>query len=317
MARLNLVHLETICWIARLGTFTAAADRLNTTQPAISGRVRELESALQFNVFDRTGRSVTLTPQGRMLVEQIEPLVRNIERVATTLMDPSAETGRVRIGAGHISREWLAQMISDLQAKMPQVFYDIEVDLASNLTRKVAQGHLDLAVIAGTTGESHLLTEELGQTPLNWYASPTFLDSLDVDPLDFQRLFHTVPLWTVPRNSQFFPIAMMALEQYDVDQRRISSSHDMNVTIALVREGAGAGFLPEVLIADDLRSGKLVKIDTDVQDVLVSIYLIMHPDRISPLLQSIAAGAATFSHKVLIPGEKILEGIAKTSEDNT
>jgi len=38
--------LETLCWIARLGSFTAAAERLNTTQPAISKRVKELEEAI-------------------------------------------------------------------------------------------------------------------------------------------------------------------------------------------------------------------------------------------------------------------------------
>ena len=46
MARLNLVNAETLCWIARLGTFTAAAERLFTTQSAVSARMRELEQSL-------------------------------------------------------------------------------------------------------------------------------------------------------------------------------------------------------------------------------------------------------------------------------
>ena len=46
MRRLSLTNLETLCWIARLGTFTAAAERLNTTQPAVSNRVKELEQAI-------------------------------------------------------------------------------------------------------------------------------------------------------------------------------------------------------------------------------------------------------------------------------
>src|SRR3546814_14165126 len=44
--RIAFYHLETLLWIARLGTFAAAAERLNTTQPAISARVRELENHL-------------------------------------------------------------------------------------------------------------------------------------------------------------------------------------------------------------------------------------------------------------------------------
>ena len=43
MKRVSLTNLETLCAIARLGSFTAAAERLNTTQPAISQRIKELE----------------------------------------------------------------------------------------------------------------------------------------------------------------------------------------------------------------------------------------------------------------------------------
>ena len=41
--RVSLYHLETLLWIDRLGTFSAAAERLNTTQPTVSARMRELE----------------------------------------------------------------------------------------------------------------------------------------------------------------------------------------------------------------------------------------------------------------------------------
>ena len=56
--RIAFYHLETLLWIARLGTFAAAAARLNTTQPAISARVRELESHLGTALFRREGRTM-------------------------------------------------------------------------------------------------------------------------------------------------------------------------------------------------------------------------------------------------------------------
>ncbi|MEN9925330.1 MAG: hypothetical protein RL268_1456, partial [Pseudomonadota bacterium] len=68
MRKLAIYHLETLLWIARLGTFRAAAERLNTTQPAISARVREIESQLGVEIFRREGRGVVLTARGRQLV---------------------------------------------------------------------------------------------------------------------------------------------------------------------------------------------------------------------------------------------------------
>ena len=54
--RLTLAQIETFYWIARLGSFHAAARRLSLTQPSISGRIRELELDLGCALFDRTGR---------------------------------------------------------------------------------------------------------------------------------------------------------------------------------------------------------------------------------------------------------------------
>ena len=75
MSRVTIVNLETLCWIARLGSFTAAAERLNTTQPAISKRVKDLEDGLGVSLFHRQGRRMELTIQGRDLVQRAQPLL--------------------------------------------------------------------------------------------------------------------------------------------------------------------------------------------------------------------------------------------------
>ena len=72
--RIALYHLETLLWIDRLGTFSAAAERLNTTQPAVSARMRELEQRLGSALFRRDGRAMSLTPAGRKLVAEANRL---------------------------------------------------------------------------------------------------------------------------------------------------------------------------------------------------------------------------------------------------
>src|SRR3546814_13734497 len=88
-------HLETLLWIARLGTFAAAAERLNTTQPAISARVRELENHLGTVLFRREGRTMTLTPAGRELVRESEPLWARFQGVLMGCSDIACATGVV------------------------------------------------------------------------------------------------------------------------------------------------------------------------------------------------------------------------------
>ena len=137
MRRISLTNLETLCWIARLGSFTAAAQRLNATQPAISGRVRELEQSLRVSLFQKRGRKMELTIQGRELVEQAQPLLSRIEELITSLDNPAAISGIVRIGVGEmVSVSWFGSFMAQLHALMPRLRYQIEVDL------KIGRAHV-------------------------------------------------------------------------------------------------------------------------------------------------------------------------------
>src|SRR3546814_17866011 len=100
--RIAFYHLETLLWIARLGTFAAAAERLNMTQPAISVRGRELENHLGTVFFRREGRSLPLTPVGRALVRDTEP--------------PWARFQGVLIVCGDIARTHWVVLIGGLSA---------------------------------------------------------------------------------------------------------------------------------------------------------------------------------------------------------
>ena len=80
---MRMGHLETLVWIARLGSFRAAAARLHLTQPTISMRVRELEAQVGVALFDRRSYRARLTPRGREVVgyaEQILGLADRIDR---------------------------------------------------------------------------------------------------------------------------------------------------------------------------------------------------------------------------------------------
>jgi len=77
--RITLRHLEALYWVSRLGSFTAAAGRLHSTQSAISMRIRDLEETLAQELFDRTARSARLTAEGHELVGYAERVMGLME----------------------------------------------------------------------------------------------------------------------------------------------------------------------------------------------------------------------------------------------
>ena len=98
MRKLNTTNLELAVWIAKLGSFTAAAERMNTTQPAVSARVKELEDSLGSRVFVRQGRGVELTPEGREFVSKAEEILKQIDALSVSFTKASS-AGVVRMGS--------------------------------------------------------------------------------------------------------------------------------------------------------------------------------------------------------------------------
>jgi LysR family transcriptional regulator, transcriptional activator of nhaA len=71
--------------VAREGSVTAAAEKLHVSQPAISAQIRKLEGALGHRLFDRSGRSLTLTPEGRIVMEYADDIFTLGRELSDTL----------------------------------------------------------------------------------------------------------------------------------------------------------------------------------------------------------------------------------------
>ena len=68
MRRFSLAQLDAFLWICRLGTFHAAAERLNLTQPTSSLRIREREAAVGSKLFERRGSGMQVSAKGSILL---------------------------------------------------------------------------------------------------------------------------------------------------------------------------------------------------------------------------------------------------------
>src|SRR6478736_9841377 len=109
---MNLRFVETFLWVARLGSFSAAAERLNTTQAAISNRIATLERDLGIRLFERDARCIRLTMLGQQAVAKAEDLVRVASEFREAVSKPGSLRGSIRIGTiDSIVHAWLPQFI--------------------------------------------------------------------------------------------------------------------------------------------------------------------------------------------------------------
>src|ERR1700710_1510087 len=90
--------IETFLWVVNLGSFRGAAQKLNTTQPAISQRIAQLEREVGVKLLQRDRRAVLPTPSGRQLLVYAEKLIAMRSEMLAAVGDRSAMRGVLRLG---------------------------------------------------------------------------------------------------------------------------------------------------------------------------------------------------------------------------
>lgn len=149
MRNLSLDQLEAFAAVVELGGFSAAAARLNLTQPAISFQIRRLETRLGVRLVERVGRQAQPTAAGLDLV----PHIRRIDAaVAAAVAAMAARTqgvaGRVRLGTGATACIYLLPpVLSDLRRRFPAVEIVVRTGNSRDILAEVERNSLDVAVV--------------------------------------------------------------------------------------------------------------------------------------------------------------------------
>ncbi|KEQ52747.1 LysR family transcriptional regulator [Sphingobium chlorophenolicum] len=255
--RIGLFHLETLLWIDRLGTFAAAAERLNTTQPAISARVRELEGHLGARLFRREGRTMSFTAAGRQLVRDCGPLWADLQSMLLRCGGLEEATGVVRIGAGEIAAaSRLPAFVSGLKADMPHVSLELEIDLTANLIQQLLVGRTDIAFAAGPLAHPALQSHPIGSVRLAWLASPAVAASFHGGALD-----RAIPIWSLASHSPIYGRMRDAIAASRIAHQSLNLCNNARMMIDIAKSGGGIGIFPEPMARDDLTSGALVELE--------------------------------------------------------
>ena len=255
MARLNLTNFETVCTIARLGTFAAAAQRLHASQPAITARVRELEESLGFELFHKRGRRMELTIRGRHFIERIEPLVEGIEREVVVHAQTEAAVGVVRLGVPLVTVDWIPAVVAQLKQDMPRIDFEIDVDAGMSIIHKLQAGKLDVAITAAVVRDEELHGVPLRRQMLRWMACAEGLR--DHAGADIATLLNTLPLWVVPRTSSLFPRVTEALREAGATLDNLNTCANMAFIVQMVRQTRGIGLVVDSMAAPLEEAGVL------------------------------------------------------------
>ncbi len=271
-----LAALRTFIRVAESGSFSAVAREQGATQPAISRQIASLEEHFGSRLIQRTTRSLTLTEDGRDLLDHARQVLVSVEETEAAIgRRRNAPVGLVRMASPTtFGRLYLMPRIGRLLERYPEL--SLELCVSDSAADLVADG-LDLAIRAGASGDTSLVARRIGATERNILVSEDYIAAHgDVaHPNDLAR--HACIIFTrgaTPHEWEFAGPGGTALVQ--VDGRFLTDN--LEAVREAVLAGLGYAVLPAWFFPDEISTGRVRRVLRDWQPPRVPIFAV-YPSR--------------------------------------
>lgn len=252
---LTLKQFESFVWVADLGSFRAAAERLNTTQPNISARIAGLEAHLGVTLMERDAGSVRLTPRGAQLLDHARRVLRETEALTEAAGGAARFGGVLRLGVTEmIVHSWLRDLLAAFRARYPKVGVELTVDMSETLERALFDRRIDLALQNAPFARNSSGDVALGRYGLIWVAAPGL--GLQCRPLPRDALA-AQPILTHARGTRQHD----QVAAHFRSGARLVPSSNLAAGLQMAVQGMGIAALPWAMVTRELTGGDLVRLD--------------------------------------------------------
>jgi len=161
-------RLQVFHTVARLLSFTKAAETLHMTQPAVTFQVRQLEEQFNTRLFDRTHNRISLTDAGRRVFEYADRIFELYAEMENGVRELTGEiSGALTIGASTTIAEYmLPTLLGDFNSRYPEVSIHLKVSNSEGIVSMVESNAIDLGVVESPVGNRNLVVETCRQDEL-------------------------------------------------------------------------------------------------------------------------------------------------------
>lgn len=287
---MDIRNVQTFIRVAELGSFTKAANELNYVQSTVTMQIQQLERELEFPLFDRIGKRVSLTAMGRDFLGYAYEITRVMQEVSNLGKDEKDMSGTLRVGV-------LESLLFSNMLKILPGFKDtyrnlnlqLKMGQASELLQQLKQNQLDMVYLsAGLNKDPDLHCYYKRREQLVFISSPDH-------PAAKQKKISVSELlsydFVVTEHSGICYGRLQELAVQHNGSLRASVEVDSTIAItSLVQNNMAIAFLPKYSVQKQLQEKSLLAVDVDLEPQVYYSQILCHKRRwVSPFMEKLIA----------------------------
>lgn len=252
MKNLTLKQLRYFEALARDGRFRRAADACAISQPALSMQIKELEEQLGGSLFERSAREVKLTAFGQLFASRVRDILRAVDELgdlARAAQDRFLTPLRIGI-IPTIAPYLLPAIIRDLTRTFDGIDIQVRETLTSKLVHDLAQGGLDMAIVALPVSEPFLTEFKLFEEEFVLVRHPDD----DGKPVPEREALREMRLLLLEEGHCFRDQALSFCHVGAARPREVMEGSSLSTLVQMVSAGIGVTLIPEMAVSVETRS---------------------------------------------------------------
>jgi len=282
---LTLRQMKVFEAVARLGSYTRAAEELHLTQPAVSMQIKQLEENAGLPLFEQLGKKIYLTQAGEEMHHYSRAIAQQLDEVDKVMADMrGVKRGRLVIAVASTANYFAARLLATFSQRYPQVTISLDVTNREGLLDHLDANDIDMVIMGRPPEGLDLVAEPFTENPLVVIAAPNHpLVATERIPLEWlqQETFVVREQGSGTRT---------AMERFFAEKRvRLSTGMEMSSNEAIkqaVQAGLGLGIVSIHTLQLELETKRLAILDVEFFPILRHWYVVHRQGkRLSPVAQ--------------------------------
>jgi LysR family transcriptional regulator, low CO2-responsive transcriptional regulator len=283
--RLTLRQLKVFEAVARLGSYTRAAEELHLTQPAVSMQIKQLEESAGLPLFEQLGKKIYLTLAGQEMHHYCRVIAQQLDEVDRVMAEMKGmKRGRLVIAVASTANYFAPRLLATFSQRHPEITISLDVTNREGLLEHLDANDIDLVIMGRPPEGLDLVAEPFTENPLVVIAAPDHpLVSTKHIPLEWlqQETFVVREQGSGTRT---------AMERFFAEKGvRLSTGMEMSSNEAIkqaVQAGLGLGLVSVHTLQLELETRRLAVLDVEYFPILRHWYVVHRQGkRLSPVAQ--------------------------------